>query len=99
MEERFFKALTKLKEHGGDLQVKDYGYVYGEDITLVIVDKRGKYISFDLAEHLMNDKFMIASCVADMIGSVNKTMILKLKDKTIKDFKNEHSWVDLYKEV
>ena len=96
--EVFQKSAEKLSDRNGDLQVQDYYYIFG-DITLVIIDKNNRYVSFGSSKYLADDKLLIASCVADAIGSLGYTTILKLRDKTRGDFKNEYGYVTLYKEI
>ena len=96
---RFARALERMQmREDFKLLVLDYAYIYGDDLTLVIVDKNGRYISFDKAKHLADERLLISHCIADNVGSVDNTMILKLTNNTKGDFKTESGFIDIYKE-
>ena len=84
---RLQRLMERFAEGNGKLKVKDYSYIYGDDLVFVILDKGGRYISFEYGKYLEDESLLISNCNAEIVGMTGKTMILRLSDKTSSYFK------------
>lgn len=99
MEKLWNKIIERMNLRNGELQMRDFTYIYGDDLVFIIIDKNGRYIGFDISSRFSDEKCLIAYCVADMIGSCGNTMIWKLRDEPKGTFKNEYGYTNLWKEL